>query len=152
MRKDDIKINRTNASLVIKLKPALTKKIILNSNIEIVIFLENNINTTITGITVIPGNLIITHIFEERETSKAIEEIKTFTLKTFSEESQKLKVNHRFSIHALFEANQLGIQPLTLKIKYRDLNPLTYDMEDIIVNIEDLPGGKVEVISREIER
>lgn len=152
MKNDDIKNNIANFSLVIKLKPVVTKKIVLNSIIEIVIFLENNINTTITGITVIPGNLIITDIFEERETSKAIEEIKTFTLKTFSEESQKLKVNHRFSIHTLFEANQLGIQPLTLKIKYRELNPLTYDMEDIILNIEDLPGGKVEVISREIER
>jgi hypothetical protein len=135
--------NKTKGSdgpLAVELLVKLPEKTRLNTQETVVICVKNMSLQTVTGLHIKPGNLMITTIVEERETSKSIEEVDQFTLEEFNAQPRGLKSQHALLISAKLTIMTLDTdaQKASLVVQYEMDDPLTNDKERLELKIQAL--------------
>ncbi len=134
------KLNGNNGPLAVELLVKLPEKTRLDTQETVVICVKNMSLQVVTGLQIKPGNLVITKIVEERETSKAIEEVGQFTLEEFNAKPRLLKSQHALLISAKFTIVTLDkeAQKSSLVIQYKMDDSLTHSTDNLELKIEAL--------------
>jgi len=139
-------INDKQPSLFPELLLGLPEKTPLGSEIDIVMAIKNVAGLDLKGIIINPGNLLIKNLSEERETKKAIETFRSFTLLEYGLKPRILEAGYWLQINAIFKATELGEQFLTMTVEYIRANYLSNETEKSILNIQDLKDAKTKIV------
>lgn len=131
----------------VEIEHGLPEKICLGEEIAIVMFVRNTNNADVRGIHITSTNLWITDIIEEKETSKALQEGRTFTLESFNKIPRILFENTSLKIFARFKAKTVGKCYLDMQIKYECVDPNTKERSTFVLMVKDLDGASTEVIA-----